>query len=167
MRRIVFVFVLVGLLFASTPLRADWFGPSDEEVQAVLQKTFQKIDPALDDFLAMDLAVLDTAGDAKILAKALDAVLETERESLDRMLVALEGQGRTVERYFTTLYGKEIHDALWEQTRPAKQGAYRKALEEYRVLLDQVRAQDLVVKKADGIHRILRRISKEFKAIEP
>lgn len=167
MRRMLCLFALVAFVLVTVPAQASIFGPSDEEILAVLQKTFQKDDPQLADFLAMDLATIESPGDAKILAKAMDKALDADRESLDRMLIALEGQGRTVERYFGLLYGKEIHDTLWEQTRPAKQDAYRKALGEYRAILDEVRAQTLVVRKGDGIYEILRRISKEFKEVMP
>lgn len=167
MKKMSLVLSVLMILVAANSAVAGIFGPSDEEIAACMTKYFQKPQAEMGDFMGLNLSLIESDADAKILNKALGALVEPLRAEYDQMVYALEAKGPEVDRFFNILYTKEIHDQLWEQTRPLKQSAYAKALAEYNGLFDQIRAAGTTVLKAEAIRDALGAISKRFKVIVP
>lgn len=151
------------LMVGSAQALPFWY--DDEEVAAVLTKVFQTTEVTVDQYLTLDQAGLENARDAKLLAAVLGDLLKPERETLLAQGEAVNAKFADVDRYFNILYTKEIHDELWQQTREAKQGAYRKAHGELRAMVDATNALELKIARLEAIQEVLRRISKQFKEI--
>jgi len=165
MRKLRDLLVIVLVVAVAQPVCAGWFDYDEEQYQACNQKYFAKPQAEFTDFLGLDLSTIDNRDDAKMLYRQIKDMVEPRRAALDEMVLQLEAKRPEVERFFNTLYAKEIHDELWQQTRPLKQAAYKKALTEYNTLFTQIRSEATTVLQAEDIAEALNRINKQFKEV--
>lgn len=165
MRKITLLLIAsFALMVGSVQALPFWY--DDEEVAAVLTKTFQTTEVTVDQYLQLDQAGIECARDAKLLAAVLGDLMGPERETLAMQGEAIQAKYADVDRYFDILYCKEIHDELWQQTREAKQAAYRKAHGELRGMVDAYNALNLKIERLEAIRLVLKRIARQFKEIE-
>mgnify|MGYP001554842903 FL=1 len=164
LRDLLVVFMLVALV---SPAAAGWFDFDEEQYAACNQKYFAKPEAVFADFLTLDLSIIEHRDEAKMLYRQLKKMVEPKRAALDELVIQYEAKGPDVERFFNTLYTKEIHDELWEKTRPLKQAAYKKAITERTAIFMQIRTEATSVLQAEAIADALYRIGKQFKEVTP
>ena len=164
LRDLLVVFMLVALV---SPAYAGWFDFDEEQYAACNQKYFAKQRLEFADFLTLDLSIIEHRDEAKMLYRQLKDMVEPKRAALDELVVQYEAKQPDVERFFNTLYTKELHDELWEKTRPLKQAAYKKVLTERNALFMQIRTEATSVLQAEAIADALYRIGKQFKEVTP
>ena len=159
---------LACLMFSiAAPLSAlpNPFGPSPAQERAALAKYCGAEVPTDDQLKAIDLSVIEQAPDAAALASAYRKAIRTVEKYLD----VLDGQGQTkrveLERHFTALYGREVHDELWQQTRPLRQAAYKKSVTEMQAIDDAYDSGSAKLLRLKNLAEALARIARDFVAI--
>lgn len=162
-RALVTLFALV----AAASAHAGLFGPSQQEIQNTLQAYFNRPGVGLEDFQGLDLAILKTDRDASVLAYALGKQMDLYQKQLDCERCKLEKMGKEVERLFTTLYTKEVHDEFYNEIRPSKQAAFRKALADVKPQKEKIAQMDQNLNKATEVQSVLKRIASEFRELAP
>lgn len=154
------------LVMAAPVFAGGWFDFSDEEYAACNQKYFGAAAGSLEDYLALDLSTIENKTDAKMLAKKLTPMIEPIKLEQDALVVRCEELQITVKHFFNVLYTKEVHDELWESTRPLKQSAYKKELTEFNESYKRVRSLGTTLFQAEAIEDALKAISRQFKVEE-
>ena len=167
MSRIRGLLVLTLVVVLAQPVAAGWFDYEQEQYQATNQKYFGKPEATFEDFMGLDLSIIENADEDKMLYRQLKKLIEPREPALKELADKLTLLKPKVTRYFDALYAKEVHDEVWEQTRPIKQAAYKKALGEYIETYKEYRAEDTTYQHAVYIADSLKRIGKQFKEIEP
>ena len=158
--------VVIMVLTLTSSVMAGWFDYSEEEYLACNQKYFGKPEGTFEDFMALDLTNIENADDAKMLYKSFAPMIEPYETEFKALQEKAEYLKPEVKRYFGVLYTKEIHDELWESTRPLKQAAFQKALTEYNEAFNGSRTVGTTFYNAKAVAEILNRISKDFKEVE-
>jgi regulator of replication initiation timing len=159
--------VIVLMFLVAQNASAGWFGYSDEEINACNQVYFGDKVPVMEDFLNIDLSTINTAKDAKILAKQLDPLLEQRGTALGMAKEELKYElAPKADHLLETLYKKEVHDEVWEQTFPIRQAAYKKALEAYNAAFKEIRSEETTCLQAKSVLEALKKIGKRFKEIK-
>jgi len=158
--------VVVMVLALTQSAMAGWFGYSEEDIAACNQKYFGNEAGVFEDFLGLNLSTIENSRDAKILYSQLDPMVENLSAALGMMRDEMGPKEEEVKYLFNTLYKKEIHDELWQQTFPIRQAAYNKALTEYNAMFLQVRTDGTRALQADAVAKTLKKIGKQFKEIK-
>jgi hypothetical protein len=143
-----------------------WFDFSDEEYAACNQKYFGADAATLENYLSLDLSIIEDKTDAKMLAKKLSPMIEPVQLEQDALVVRCEELQINVDHLFNVLYTKEVHDELWLSVRPLKQAAYKKELAEFNETYKRVRALGTTLFQAQAIEESLKAISRQFKIDE-
>ena len=120
MRIISFTAIALGLLASSA--QAGIFGPSDQEIQNALQGYFNRPGVTMEDYEALDLSILKTEKDASVLAYHLGRQIGVVEKKLEAERAKMHCFNREIEKYFMTLYRKEVRDEFYAEIRPSKQG---------------------------------------------
>ena len=164
MKKLAFAVLMTLVMGTASFAVPFWYG--DEEVAEVVTKYFEAPEVTADQFLTFDLAIVEHRKHAKIMGHVLADLICPLYEQLYGQHDEIKKKEADVDRFFDILYCKEIHDELWEQTRPLKQDAYRKALGELKAM--QAESLELAVKinKLEKIKAALKKIGSRFKEIE-
>ena len=157
---------LLLTLVAGVAAQAVPFWYNDEEVAAVVTRYFETTEVTEDQYLELDLALIEHRKDAKILGHVLADLIDPLYARLYGQKEAIAEKKVDVDRFFDILYCKEIHDELWAQTRPLKQDAYRKALTELKAMQNESTALAIKIQKLEAIKGTLQKIGRRFKEIE-
>jgi len=164
MRTITLAISLCMLLCATTSWAVPfWY--NDEQVAATVEKYFQTVDVTADMFAGLDLSILEDRNEAKYLGAVLGDLLKPIHVTLDGQADAIDIQEEETDRFFLTLYTKELHDEFWHQVRPSKQAAYKKALSQLRAMKDEHNVLAVKVVRLDAVRKALRAIARRFKEI--
>jgi len=158
--------ILVLVLALPAAALPNPFGPSPAQERAALLKYCGAEAPTEQQLLALDLSVIEKAADAAALAGAYRRAGRATDQMLGGLEVQMEGKRGELERHFRALYGAEIHDELWQQTRPLKQAAYKKTVTEMLALDDQYDAGTAKLLRLKNFDDALTRISREFREIQ-
>ncbi len=164
--RLVKITLLLMCFACLVPAAKASFWYSEGEINAVLELYFQTTDVEVSSWLALDLAAIGNRRQAKMLASILGKLLAVKEKLLALQLKPLKAQKQEVLRFFNILYCKEVHDELWQQTRPLKQAAYREARSSFLAMTNESKELAVLICNLSEVNDSLRAIGRRFKEVK-